>query len=361
MEDVPRTLVVKRAIAFDSARHLAVGGRYWRMTALPDRWISWCPGAVLSGLHLVRRYKPRALWSTYPIATAHLIGSTLQALTGLPWIADFRDSMTEENYPADERQRCAYQRIEAKTMRRCARAVFTTPGAVRMYADRYPAVPGKRFVVIPNGYDEESFARAETSSQRVAERSSQDPVVLVHSGVLYPSERDPRSFYSAIASLLREGKIQRDSLRVVLRASGHDEYHSKLLRQYGIHEVITLGPVLPYREALGEMARVDGLLIFQSSNCNHQIPAKLYEYFRARRPILALTDAQGDTAEVLRRAGFDSIVPLDDEQQIKRGLLEFLRVIRHRNAHVASDEEIAGHTRQARSAQLADVLNEVAG
>ena len=44
------------------------------------------------------------------------------------------------------------------------------------------------------------------------------------------------------------------------------------------------------------MLRADGLLILQAANCNEQIPAKLYKYLRARRPIVALTDPQATLA-----------------------------------------------------------------
>ena len=56
-------------------------------TALPDRWTSWFWGAVPAGLSLIRRYKPRVLWSTFPIATSHLIALTLHRLTGIAWVA----------------------------------------------------------------------------------------------------------------------------------------------------------------------------------------------------------------------------------------------------------------------------------
>src|SRR5262249_9172147 len=90
-EDVPATIAVRRTFALDTARHCGIGGRYLGWMALPDRWVSWVVSAVPAGLQLVRRYRPDVLWSTYPIATAHLIGLTLQRLTGIPWIADFRD------------------------------------------------------------------------------------------------------------------------------------------------------------------------------------------------------------------------------------------------------------------------------
>ncbi|MGH8802466.1 MAG: hypothetical protein ACREX6_09285, partial [Casimicrobiaceae bacterium] len=94
--DVPAGLIVERAFAFDAARHLALAGRYPGPLARPDRWMTWRWDAVRRGMDLVRRLRPEAIWSTYPIATAHVIGAALERRTGLPWIADFRDPMAQD-------------------------------------------------------------------------------------------------------------------------------------------------------------------------------------------------------------------------------------------------------------------------
>ncbi len=269
--------------------------------------------------------------------------------------------MTEDDYPPDERQRRVYRWIESKTIERCSKAIFTTPGAVRMYADRYPNVPLQRFVVIANGYDEESFVSAEEMSPSDLDRSSPGQIILLHSGVLYPSERDPRCFYRALASLLGEGELTPAELKVVLRATGHDEHHRRLIRENGLEGLVVLAPAIAYREALREMMDVDGLLVFQATNCNHQIPAKIYEYFRARRPILALTDPRGDTADALREMGFRNIAPLDDDVLIRQGLMAFLDAIKGGQAHVATEDAIHLHSRRARSKELARLLDELRG
>ena len=355
--DIPQDVVVKRAFALDAARHLALAGRYPRWCAVPDRWASWWLSGVPVALQLIRKYRPAAIWSTYPIATAHLIGHSVRKASGLPWVADFRDSMTEENYPSDPTVRSAFLGIERRAVAGSAAAVFTTPGAVRMYAARYPAIPDSRWHMIPNGYDEETFARAEADLRTPR---SPGPLVLVHSGLLYPSERDPSAFFAALQNLKRNQRISSDTLKVILRATGHDERYRRTLAELGLDDVVELAPAVAYRDALKEMLTADGLLIFQAANCNHQVPAKIYEYLRAGRPILALTDAAGDTAAVLRDAGVDSIVPLDSASAIEAGLLRFLEQVRCGAVPQLGAAEVARHSRLAGAGELARLLDSVA-
>lgn len=349
---------VHRAFALDTSRHLSVLGHYPNILALPDRWVSWWLGAVPMGLYLIQKYRPDVIWSTYPIATAHLIGLSLCRLTGIPWVADLRDPMTDVDYPPNRLTRRIYQWIEKKTITYCARAVFTTPGAINDYKTRFPQLPSARLCLIENGYDEENFVAAELN---VAKRWTKNkPFVLIHSGIIYPSERDPVQFFCALSALAQQGLISKDSLNVILRATAHDEYLQRLIDQYGLGAIVSLAPPIPYREALSEMLTADGLLILQASNCNNQIPAKLYEYLRTRRPILALTDPSGDTAAALLKVGIDTIAPLDSAPDIIQGLLHFLKLIKNGAAPIASMEEVLAISRRSRTRELANLLDKVA-
>jgi glycosyltransferase involved in cell wall biosynthesis len=353
LRDIPASVPVYRAFALDTARHLAIGGRYPDWLARPDRWWTWWFGAVPAALRAIRRYRPDVIWSTYPIATAHRIGLTLHRLTGLPWVADFRDSMTEDHYPRDPVVRAAYRRIEGATIARCARAVFTTPGAVRMYRDRYPEIPAVRYQVIENGYDETTFSGVAKSVATGPEGAT----VLLHSGLVYPQERDPRMLFRALANLKARGAITPATLRVVLRAGGHDDFLGEAIRSAGVGDIVELRPAIGYREALAEMLGAQGLLILQGSGCNHQIPAKVYEYLRAGRPILGLTDPAGDTAGVLRSAGVDTLAPLDDPQAIEQMLVSFVERVRAGRAPVASTAAVAMHSREHKARELAGLLD----
>ncbi len=364
LADIPQDLEVVRAAALDTAKHLSIRGRYPGWLALPDPWISWFFSAVLNGLRLIVEQRVQLLWSTYPIATAHVIALVLHWLTGVPWVADFRDPMneidpvTKGRWPKDPKIWWAREWIERHTIQNCDRAVFVTPGARQIYAQPYPEIPASRWAVIANGYSEESFEAAE--ALRNGNQSRDNQAVLLHSGVLYPSpDRHPGHFFAALAELRNSGKISSQNLRVILRASSSEDVYQKQIQEFGIESIVTLEPPLGYNKALAEMLSVDALLVFQGHDSNPAIPAKLYEYIRARRPIFALVDDRGETAALLRQAAVGTLVPLDSRERIAAGLLDFLEQIRSGVAPVASDKEMERHSRRNKASELACLFDEV--
>jgi glycosyltransferase involved in cell wall biosynthesis len=351
LSDGARPMVVERAFALDAARHFSVRGRYPAFMARPDRWISWWVGAVLKGLAMIRRYRPQVIWSTYPIATAHKIGASLHRLSGLPWIADFRDPMAQDGYPADPKTWRSFKRIEEATFRAVARAVFVTPSAARLYRERYR---GACIEVIENGYEEEGFGGI-TNEPRTPLVSGK--LTLLHSGLVYPSERDPTQFLAALRRLRHSGRGL--DLHVRLRGAGHEALLAQLIQAAGLADMVELAPSIPYRAALLEMMRADGLLVLQAANCNEQVPAKLYEYLRIGRPIVALTDPAGDTAALLRSAGLGSVARLDREEEIIGALCAFIEASRTGDVRLPDPTFALSGSRLSRTRQLVELLDEV--
>lgn len=354
---IPADLVVRRPFAFDTKRHLGFKGRYAESLALPDRYISWWLGAIPTGMSLIRRFKPQVIWSTFPVATAHLIGLTLHRLTGLPWIADFRDPMLQPSHPSSHRQRVMYAWLERQTIARCRFAVFTTDSALEAYRRRFPEIDPAKFVVIENGYDDEEFSRLLADAAPAARGKR---TTLLHSGVLYDNGRNPDSFLAALAALKASGKIDAATLRVILRAPGNIPGTQAKVEQHKVSDIVDVLPPVPYRDALGEMLGADGLLLFQGTPFNSQIPAKIYEYFRTRKPILGLVDPIGETAQVLRGAGFTLTAQVDQPLEIAAALEAFLPGLRDGSAYVASDAIIARASRTHKAAQLAQLFDEAA-
>ncbi len=309
LREVPERLIVKRAFALDTARHLSLGGRYPGLLATPDRWMTWRFGAVARRTRADSRHAPQVIWSTYPIATAHVIGSALSRRSGLPWIADFRDPMAQEGYPDDPAVWKSFKAIEERAVAEARFSTFTTPGAAREYRQRYPAA-ADRIRVLENGFDEESFAGlcvrddARAPARPARSRSCTAASCIPPSAIRRSSSRRSRKWSTGAS-------CDRGEFMVRFRAAGHDDLLRALAQRYrrrGVRRAAAADPVsrrAGRNAARGRPARAAGVELQRADSGEAlRIPAR-------RRPIVALTDPGGDTAGVVRAAGLDTIARLD--------------------------------------------------
>jgi len=349
---IPQNTEVIRAFARNTAKHLSFKGKYLSWMALPDNWQSWILGGFFSGLKSIYQNRPSVIVSTYPIASAHLIAYLLHKVSGIPWVADFRDPMAQDDYPTDKRKKKIFEWIEHKAVKHCKNIILTAPGAIEFYQHKFPQVDKNFWQLVPNGFDEQIFSGIEASTKEESNKA----VTLLHSGVIYPSERDPSALFQAIAELKQEQKLLPENFQLVLRATGHDEQYQSKLQALDILDIVELAPPVPYKDALLEMLSVDGLLLLQADNCDYQIPAKAYEYIRAKKPVLALTSATGDTGKLLESAGLPCITPLNDKAKIKTALVAYLDKITEGSFNFLSEEEIVKFSRQYHAKAFEKIL-----
>lgn len=317
---IPAGTQIARAFALDTARHLSIYGKYLRLMAVPDRWVSWFLGGGAIGKALIHKAQPKLIWTTYPLATAHLIGGQLARQFKLPWVADFRDPMiVSDTYPADPLERWAKQRIEAFTMRHATRCVFTTTSAADLYKSRYPAA-AEKCMVIPNGFDDDAFVGV------VPERhgTPADALLLLHSGIIYPKERDPATFFTAVNQLIEGGQLAKDKIVIRFRGSQNDTQIAEAARQCGLESVVELAPPIPFHAAIAEMAGADILLVFQGSQFNPQVPAKIYEYLRAGAMVFGILDHQGNAAAELRKFAGTALADIESCDEIASELIKVI-------------------------------------
>jgi len=354
---VPEHVRVERAWGVDTRSSLAIRNKYPMLLAVPDRWQSWILGAYRRGSRVIREWRPDVIMSTYPIASAHVIGRLLSARFSLPWLAEFRDPMLQPSYPHDRLERWAYKNIESNVFRQASHVVVTTDGCRRLYAERYPEFPAARIHTVSNGYDPVLFPDT-GSTDGPESNGSGAKIVILHSGLLYPHERNPTFFFEAVRRLASAGIL--DGVEFRLRASGNEQQYRSQLDELGIDQFVRLESRLPYIEAVTEMRSADGLLLFQAESCNQQIPAKVYEYLYCKKPILGLADPAGDTGQFLRSVGVDSVAKLEDVDEIESKLATFVDAVRLRSAFVVPDEVVQRYSRQALSGDLCSILDSIA-
>jgi glycosyltransferase involved in cell wall biosynthesis len=352
----PGTTVL-RAFALDIARTLSFRGIYPRTLCTPDRWNSWIFGSVVTGLKAIRKHNPDALWATFPTPSALAAGIALKRLTGLPLIADLRDPLLYDTWPESPWERKVYAAIERALVRNATAIVLTTPGARRLYQERYPE-HAEKFCTIPNGM--EPIDDSGSSIDRDAARSDR-AITLVHSGLMEMPDRDPTAFFAALREVAGRGVLANQRLRVVLRASGRESLYNEMLRANGISDLVEIAPRVSRTEAMDEMRNASALLVFQGRHCNRQIPAKAYEYLFMGKPIICLANDAGDThALVHDQWGVPYCADMEDPQHIARALLRFLDDHRRGNIYVPPVTLRERHTRRTQAGMLAELLQKTA-
>jgi len=293
---IPESLqpYVFRTSALDASRHLAVKGKYFSWSRIPDKYWTWSLTAIREGKKLIKQFRPDAVWSTYPIPTAHLIAYRLQKYSQLPWIADFRDPVQCRYDKNSQQYAWAAKWIERKTVKHAKKVIFTTQQAVDLYRDLYPFESEDKFDVITNGFDHALFERLNLPYQK-----SNDKFTLLYSGAVYPNGRDPSAVFDAIADLHKEGKINSDNFELVFQGMVDSQAFDKKLEDLGIQSMVHFQESVSYIESLKSMSNASALLVIQDALFKNQIPGKVYEYLRIGKPIVAITPKHTATADLL--------------------------------------------------------------
>jgi glycosyltransferase involved in cell wall biosynthesis len=269
---------------------------------------------------------------------------------GLPWLADFRDPWVTNLPITHWTMRLRFLRgLEAKVMRDANVLIANTPLNQRGWADAYPASAGK-IVTITNGFDPERFAAA--SPYALGEK-----VTILHAGELY-HQRDPRPLLNALHQI-RAADSAFPGVVVFLgrQTAGMFDFDQEI-RSRDLGDVVRLVDQVPYAEALERMMRADILLLVNSPDFRVGVPAKLYEYLGAGRPILALAEPESDVAWVLRESGvLHRIAPPRDVSAIKQALLELTREVQAGASAVPNREALQQFTRERMAQKFAEALD----
>lgn len=352
-QNISTTCIHHHSFALNTSKHLSIRGRYFKFMALPDNWISWWFSAVPVGLHLINKIKPDCIWSSYPIATTHLIALTLNKITKTPWVADFRDPMVDSTHPYDKQTRKIYQWIEKKSIDRCQQAIFTTNSTQNLYKQRYPQISHKKYHVIENGYNESSFTQP---IPLITPSLRSQAISIVHSGHVYPIERNPTNLIQAIKHLLSQKLIDNGNFSLIFRGDNKNPFLEQLIKQHNLTQSTKLKGLIPHKEAINELYSHSALLILQASNCNHQIPAKTYEYLRTGKPILAVTDLKGDTAKLLQNFKHCYLSDINSQSSIEKMLLRFINDLHNAKISSPNVTNIEQLSRKLRAKEMENVL-----
>lgn len=268
----------------------------------------WLPRAWSACKRLAALHRPDVILTSGPPHCVHLLGQWLQQATGLPWVADFRDPwITDGNNRKLGWLARWTLRYERRVFQHASLILANAPNACRLYQESYPE-HARKIVTLTNGFD---------PRPRTMQSLREDAAIrLLHAGEIYAG-RDPQPLLKAIDALQKTRPYRLEIL-------GRCEKNALLSPP----EFVAMLGQRSYQETLDTMDQADILVLFDSPGRKIGVPAKLYEYLGARRPILALAEPDGDVAHVLRESGVvHRIASPKDPDAIREALGELSEMI----------------------------------
>jgi len=288
-------------------RALRQAALFSRRLLLPDEFVSWALTAIPAARRIVRDDKIDVLVTTSPPASVNLIGAAVRQATGVPWVADLRDSIAAN--PDRRVERLAVrvkergQALVARLVARRADAVVAVSDAI---AGEMRELGAERVEMIPNGCDFEDFEGLE---YRRGERFR-----ITHTGSFF-GHRDPKPFLSALAEV--EGDV------VARFVGGLRAADREWAMELGLGDRLEVLPHVPRRSALELQRDSEALLLLlpDAGGRGRGVPSgKIFEYLAAERPILAAVPPDGVAAELVRRADAGVVVPPDDVAALRAAI-----------------------------------------
>ena len=338
---------VVQAKCEDASKKFALKGRYFQWMTLPDRYWPWYFDAVKQASKIVEQEKPDAIWSTYPVLTAHLIAFKLKKKYHIPWVADFRDPLQCRYDKSAQRYAWFKKWIEKKVVKHASKVVFTSGRAADLYRELYPQESPDKFVTIENGFylPEKSLEKGDDHVVNPICKSNK--FQLLYSGSLYANGRSPEPLFKALSQLKKQNIIAADNFILTFRP-GKSTAFSALLTALDINDLVQFLPAISFEGSVREMQKASATVLIQDEIFHRQIPGKLYDYICVKKPILALTPANSATADVIKKIAFG--VTANSEKEIVEALLYLIQT------DIDCSEDICQYSRESKTAELAQLF-----
>ncbi len=291
----------------------------------------------------IERHAPDVVWATAPPQSGIFAAVAVARRAAIPVVAELRDLWAGNPY--FDAGGSWLRSMEDRSLRAADAVVTVTPGCRDTLTRLHP---GLEVELLPNGFDPSLPAMRRDRRPR----STEDPVKLIHAGMLYGD----RSAAALVRALARPELRDRVHLELI---GAVDPATHEAIRGATRSLRLTVEPPLGWREAIDRVRAADISVVINSQGTGGAmaLPSKLYEALALGLPVLALTPAGSDTERLLRSVSQDvGIAPADDEEAIAAAMARLLE----QPPPPVPEERLADYDRDIIARRVARLLESVA-
>ena len=339
-QTISRGMIAKKKQGFLEKILLWVRGNLF----IPDARVAWVkPSLDFLGSYL-QEHKIGTVITTGPPHSVHLIGLGLKDKLNICWIADFRDPWTSIGYHAKLRLSKASQQKHKELERKVlssADQIVVTSQATR---SEFENITSKPIEVVTNGYEDNPYAMA-----------LDEDFTIAHIGSLL-TDRNPTRLWKVLGELVQTNKLFAEKLKIQLVGVVGDEVKDSLA-EHGLADYVDFKGYLNHQEVLQLQQKAQLLLLLEINSAQTAgiIPGKLFEYFAAKRPILAIGPKEWEAGIMVQATESGTFLTIEDMTELNTVLLEWFSRYQEKRL-VANPKYIEQYHRRQLTETLANII-----
>jgi glycosyltransferase involved in cell wall biosynthesis len=275
---------------------------------IPDPKVFWVNSSVKYLQEYLKSNKIDLIISTGPPHSMHLIANELCKKNNLKWIADFRDPWTDLYYNKEFKQltlaKNKNKKLETSVLLN-ADCVLTVSNSLK----KEFAKQAKRVEVITNGFDDEVL------SNNLINLDSKFSISYIG---LLPVQSNPKLLFTVLNELCIENPDFKKDLNINFIGDISDVIKKDIETNNLLENTNFIGYV-SHQKAIDyqKKAQVLLLLIPNVEKSEGILTGKLFEYLRAKRPILAIGPENGDLSEILKSTNAGVVVGFNNKAKLR--------------------------------------------
>lgn len=257
-------------------------------------------------------HKPDIIYSrSFPLSSA-MMAYKLKQHYQVPWVMHLSDPWTLNPIHSMKYSKSWNKNAEEKCFKSADLITVTSKKTLANYQKKYPEFK-KKVIITPNVFDSENYV---DKPYRIKEK-----ITVIYTGGLVEN-RTPLSFISAFENLKRSHpNIAKDYQ--IFFAGGLDRRNREFFMQCTQPEIQHIG-TLSLQQAIKLQQEADILLLIDTPTKSPKdaqfFPSKLLDYMLLKRRVLALTDTNSTTWEVIQENKLGDAITHTD----KESLIQFL-------------------------------------
>ena len=313
----------------------------------PDSKIYWKKKAIETGSKIIEEERPDVIFSTAPPFTSHLAAAELSKKYGIPLVLDYRDQWYGNpfNVMPTKFHKHYNKKLEAEVLYKSSKIVVISREQKERLLKNYKLLKHNDISIVSHGYDKEDFENCEL-------RTNRNEFVITHSG-LFQDNRNPKPFFEAFKKLLEENQSDKNKLNLKLVGLMRKN-HQKLIKKLKLEDNVILTGNVSHKDAVSHLMSSDILWILQNDDV--RTPGKLYEYFGAKKPIIA-TMPKSYMRDLAVSSGIVLTAEPDDKDDIYKALTTYYELWKKGSLPKGNDEFVSDYDRRELTKNLSQILS----